>query len=178
MLIALSLLFTNKLNKLINKHAPVKSVSRCKLKQFSRPWITRGLRKSIKMKNALFTSSDIREFRQTRRRRQRERHLKMSLRVSAIIPQLFKVAMLAKCILTIRELNWNQRFRGKKTKLNIYHMLTLSTQLQNRPFHVEERERTSAKCPKMKNARAKRAKTIVFHCQICKFVTVLLQSRS
>ena len=66
-----------KLNKLINKHAPVKSVSRCKLKQFSKPWITNGQRKSIKMKNALFTSSDNRDFKQTRRRRQRGRHLKM-----------------------------------------------------------------------------------------------------
>ena len=65
-------------NKLINKHAPVKSVSRRKiLNQFSKPWITNGLRKSIKMKNALFISSDNREFTQTRRRLQRDRHLKM-----------------------------------------------------------------------------------------------------
>ena len=27
--------------------------------------------------------------------------------------------MLAKCVLTILELNWNQRFSNKKTKLNI-----------------------------------------------------------
>ena len=32
------------------------------------------------------------------------------------------------------------------------------TQLQNRSFHVVERTRTSLKCQKMKNARAKRAK--------------------
>ena len=37
-----------------------------------------------------------------------ERHLKMQLRVSAIIFQLFKVSMLEKCVLTILELNWNQ----------------------------------------------------------------------
>ena len=49
--------FYNHLNKLINKHAPVKSVSRRKIKQFSKPWITKGLRKSVKMKNALFTCS-------------------------------------------------------------------------------------------------------------------------
>ena len=67
----------NKPNKLINKHAPVKSVSRCKFKQFSKPWITKALRKSIKMKNPPFTSSDNKKFTQTRRRRQRERHLKM-----------------------------------------------------------------------------------------------------
>ena len=132
--------------------------------------------------------------------------------------------MLEKCVLTILELNWNQRLGHKKTKLNIcHHMLTSSTQLQNRSFHVVERTRTSSKCQKMKNARAKRAKilffivkyanlwgfccrrrrgclsskererlrnvknedctckackTIVFHNQICKFVTFLLPSSS
>ena len=65
-----------------------------------------------------------------------------------------------------------------KTKLNICHyMLTSSTQLQKRSFHVIERTRTSSKCQKMKNARAKRAK-ILFHCQICKFVEFLLLSSS
>ena len=43
----------------------------------------------------------------------------------------------------------------KKTKLN-----TSSTLLQNRSFHVVERTRTSSKCQKMKNARAKRAKLL------------------
>ena len=52
---------------------------------------------------------------------------------------------------------------NEKTKLNICdHMLTSSTQLQNRSFHVVERTRTSSKCQKMKNARAKRAKTRFF----------------
>ena len=84
--------------------------------------------------------------------------------------------MLEKCFLTILELNWNQRLGHKRTKLNICrHMLTSSTQLQNRSFHVVERKRTSSKCQKMKNARAKRAK-ILFHCQICKFVGFLLSS--
>ena len=51
----------------------------------------------------------------------------------------------------------------KKTKLNIcHHMLTSSTQLQNRSFHVVERTRTSSKCQKMKTARAKRAKILFF----------------
>ena len=63
--------------------------------------------------------------------------------------------------LTILELNWNLRFRNKKTELNIcYHMLTSSTQLQNRSFHDVERARTSVKCLKVKNARAKRAKLL------------------
>ena len=64
--------------------------------------------------------------------------------------------MLEKCVLTILELNWNQRLGHKKTKLNIcHHMLTSSTQQQNRSFHVLERARTSSKCQKMKNERAK-----------------------
>ena len=75
--------------------------------------------------------------------------------------------MLAKCVLTILELNQNQHFRGKRTKLNIcHHMLMSSTQLQNIPFsssfHVVERTRMSAKCPKMKNAHAKHAKLLFF----------------
>ena len=41
-------------------------------------------------------------------------------------------------------------------------MLTSSTQLQNRSFHVVEGTRTSAKCQKMKNARAKHAKILFF----------------
>ena len=69
--------------------------------------------------------------------------------------------MLKKCVLTIMELNWNQRLGHKKTKLNIcHHMLTSSIQLQNRSFHVVGRTRTSSKCQKMKNARAKRAKIL------------------
>ena len=69
--------------------------------------------------------------------------------------------MLEKCVLTVLELNWNKRLGRKKTKLNIcHHMLTSSTQLQNRSFHVVERTRTSSKCQKMKYARAKRAKIL------------------
>ena len=82
---------------------------------------------------------------------------------SAIIFQLFKVIMFEKCVLTILELNWNQRLGHKKTKLNMCHrMLTSSRQLQNRSFHVVERTRTSSKCQKMKNARAKHAKILFF----------------
>ena len=68
-----------------------------------------------------------------------------------------------RCVLTILELNWNQCLGHKKTKLNIcHHMLKSSTQLQNMSFHVVERTRTSSKCQKMKNARAKRAKLLFF----------------
>ena len=82
----------------------------------------------------------------------------------------------ANCVLTILELNWNQRFRDKKKKLNIcHHMLTSSTQLQNRSFHVLERTRTSTKCIKNKKFTCKACKTIVFRCKIY-FVTFLLPS--
>ena len=71
--------------------------------------------------------------------------------------------MLEKCVLTVLELNWNKRLEHTKTKLNIcHHMLTSSTHLQNRSFHVVERTRTSSKCQKMKYARAKRAKILFF----------------
>ena len=96
----------------------------------------------------------------------------MELRISAIIFQLFKVIILEKCVLTILELNWNQRLGHKKTKLNICHrMLTSSAQLQNSSFHVVERTRTSSKCQKMKNARAKRAKILFF---IVKYANLFL----
>ena len=52
-------------------------------------------------------------------------------------------------------------------------MLTSSTQLQNRSFHVVERTRTSSKCHKVKNAkRAKRAKILfsVFKYANCRFL--------
>ena len=84
--------------------------------------------------------------------------------------------MLEKCVLTILELNRNQRL-GHRTKLNVcHHTLTLSTQLQNRSFHVVERTRTSKKCHKMKSARAKRAKILFLlsNVQICgAFVAVV-----
>ena len=43
-----------------------------------------------------------------------------------------------------------------------HHMLTSSRQLKNRSFHVVERTRTSSKCQKKKNARAKRAQMLFF----------------
>ena len=50
--------FYNKLNKLINKHAPLRSLSKRKIKRLSKPWITKGIRKSIRIKNELFFSGD------------------------------------------------------------------------------------------------------------------------
>ena len=84
--------------------------------------------------------------------------------------------MLEKRVLTILELNWNQLLGHKRIKLNICpRMLTSSTQLQNRSFHVVERTRTSLKYQKMKNARAKRAKKCFSNMQICGvFVAVVV----
>ena len=50
--------FYNKFNKLINKHAPAKTISNRKAKQLSKPWITKGIRISIKVKNKLYVSGD------------------------------------------------------------------------------------------------------------------------
>ena len=50
--------FYNKFNKLINKHAPMKTISNRKAKQLSKPWITKGIRISIKVKNKLYASGD------------------------------------------------------------------------------------------------------------------------
>ena len=51
--------FYNTLLALVDKHAPLKTLSNRKLKQFSKPWITSGLKKSIKIKNSLFQSGDL-----------------------------------------------------------------------------------------------------------------------
>ena len=50
--------FYNKLNKIVNKHAPMKILSQSKAKQLSTPWITRGIKASIKVKNRLFATGD------------------------------------------------------------------------------------------------------------------------
>ena len=48
----------NKVNKLLDKHAPYKTLSQRRVKQIQKGWITRGLRKSIKVKNRFFYSSN------------------------------------------------------------------------------------------------------------------------
>ena len=54
--------FYNKFNKLVNKHAPMKIISNRKAKQLSKPWITQGLRTSIKIKNKLYASGDVSKY--------------------------------------------------------------------------------------------------------------------
>ena len=50
--------FYNELNKIVNKHAPMKVISQRKAKQLSKPWKNRGIKTSIRVKNRLFTSND------------------------------------------------------------------------------------------------------------------------
>ena len=53
--------FYNKLNKLLNKHVTLRTSSKCKSKQLEtveNPWITKGLRKAIKIKKELLYSGD------------------------------------------------------------------------------------------------------------------------
>ena len=45
-------------NKTINKHAPLRSISNRRQKFLAKPWLTAGLRKSIRVKNNLFYTSD------------------------------------------------------------------------------------------------------------------------
>ena len=54
--------FYNTRSGLVEKHAPLKTFSKRKIKQFSKPWITNGLRKSIKVKNSLFQSGDFAQY--------------------------------------------------------------------------------------------------------------------
>ena len=51
--------FYDSLNVLVNKHAPLKMVSNRMRKQFSKAWITSGLKKSIKAKNLFLQSGNL-----------------------------------------------------------------------------------------------------------------------
>lgn len=50
--------FYKKVNKLMNKHAPLKKPSHRTIRNFSKPWITKGIRRSIKIKNKLLVEGD------------------------------------------------------------------------------------------------------------------------
>ena len=74
--------------------------------------------------------------------------------------------MLEKCVLTILELNWNQRLGHKKTKLN---SVVISRRRKNENvFKMSKDEKCTCKA----------CKNTVFHCQISKFVKFLLPSWS
>ena len=46
--------FYKKINSLVNKHAPTKTLSKRREKILSKPWITKGIRTSIQIKNSIF----------------------------------------------------------------------------------------------------------------------------
>ena len=56
---ACSSVFYNKIDRIVNKHAPLKSVSKRKAKQLSKPWISRGI---IRKKNELYYSGDMAKY--------------------------------------------------------------------------------------------------------------------
>ena len=89
--------------------------------------------------------------------------------------------MLENCIITILELNWNQRLGHKKTKLNICHHHTLSHVVQTPAKQVISRRRKNDnvyKLSKNEKCTCKACKNTVFQCQICKFVGFMLPSSS
>ena len=45
-------------NEILNKHAPFKTLSKTRIKQLSKPWITKGIRTAIKIKNNLYMSGN------------------------------------------------------------------------------------------------------------------------
>ena len=51
--------FYNKFNKIVNKYAPLRALSKRKVKELCKPWITKGLRVSIRIMNKLYASGDI-----------------------------------------------------------------------------------------------------------------------
>ena len=88
--------------------------------------------------------------------------------------------MLEKCVLTILELNWNQRLGHKRTKLKICHhnyahvVHTTAEQVISR----RRKNENVFKMSKDEKCTCKACKNTVFHCQICKFVGFLLPSSS
>ena len=50
--------FYNKLDRVINKHAPIKTISEHNVKQFNKAWISRAIRIAICKENELFYSGD------------------------------------------------------------------------------------------------------------------------
>lgn len=81
-------------------------------------------------------------------KQKRKRHLKMQLRVSAIISQLIQVINLQNGLYVSWNSIENQRIRDKNTKLKrCGQVLTSSRRLQNRSFHDMERK----SCERSKN---------------------------
>ena len=54
--------FFKRVNNIVNKHAPIKNLSKHKIKQLAKPWITKGLKTSIKVKNKLYVMGDSTQY--------------------------------------------------------------------------------------------------------------------
>ena len=54
--------FYNKLNKILNKHAPFKAMSKRRKKTLSKPWTTKGIRTLIRTKDRLYMSVDYGQY--------------------------------------------------------------------------------------------------------------------
>ena len=54
--------FFSKVNRVINEHAPLKTASRKKVKQLLKPWITKGILKSVHLKNQFFCSGKTEKY--------------------------------------------------------------------------------------------------------------------
>ena len=50
--------FYNKFNKILNIQAPFRTLSKRRIKQLSKPWITKGIRTVVKIKNSLYMSGN------------------------------------------------------------------------------------------------------------------------
>ena len=94
----------------------------------------------------------------------------------SIISQLFKAIVLAECVPTFLEINWNKSFRNKQTKLNICHHAHVVHTAAKPVFSRRRENENDCKMSKNEKCTCKACKTYVFHCQICKFVTFLLSS--
>lgn len=58
--------FYNKLNKIVNKHTPFKTMSKRRKKNISKPWIRKSIRTSIRIKNRLYMSGDRAQYKNYR----------------------------------------------------------------------------------------------------------------
>ena len=47
----------NTLNKIVDKHAPIKLASQSKQRQLNKPWLTKGILKSVKRKQKMYSLS-------------------------------------------------------------------------------------------------------------------------
>ena len=94
----------------------------------------------------------------------------MYLRFSAKISQLFQLIILAKCVVCILELNWDQRFWAKETKLNICHHI-LTYVVHTTAKQVISRHGKNENAYEMSKNEKCTCKSTVFHCKLCKWVT-------